>query len=322
MSGAIIFCLVMITLLACGNPTAGETPPGDREDAVPEDAVKVTPDTDLYPPVLHSTEWAAPVPLNGPVNTAGVEDAPVVSDDGNTLYFFFTPDASVPAEDQLTDGFTGIWKCQLEGGTWSEPERVLLCESVSLDGPMDLHGDTLWFASIREDMWTDDGDIYLGVQEGQSWSWWNAGQQLNATYNIGEVTVSPGADTLIYARSSQYGEYGGYDLWRSAKEGAEWSAPENLGPVVNSIWDDGWPCLSHDGTELWITRTVSAQGYPGPALFRSIWNGDVWSEPQEIVSSFVGDAAVDGQGNLYFTHVFADSSGEIIETDIYFAARI
>ena len=47
--------------------------------------------------------------MEGPVNTAGAEDSPFVTPDGQTLYFFFTPDVRVPAEQQLLDGVTGIW---------------------------------------------------------------------------------------------------------------------------------------------------------------------------------------------------------------------
>jgi hypothetical protein len=32
------------------------------------------------------------------VNTAGGEDSPFVTPDGNTLYYVFTPDVNIPAE--------------------------------------------------------------------------------------------------------------------------------------------------------------------------------------------------------------------------------
>ena len=41
-----------------------------------------------------------------PVNTSGREDSPFLLPDGQTLYFFFTPDVSIPAEKQLFDGVT------------------------------------------------------------------------------------------------------------------------------------------------------------------------------------------------------------------------
>lgn len=321
MKAAVMIVLAILLCAAgCGNPAETGPAEGNREDSIPEGTVKVTPETDLFPPVLHSSDWAEPVPLSSVINTAGVEDAPVISPDGNTLYFFFTPDVSAPAEEQLTDGYTGIWLSHRSGAFFGEAERVVLCNDVSLDGPMALVGDTLWFASIRQNTYGTDGDMYLGWQNAGEWSWANAGEQLNGDYNIGECAVSSDGTFMISARVADYGGYGGYDLWRLDREAEGFSEPENLGELINSPYDDGWPTLSPDGSELWFTSS-SREGYPGPAVFRSQWNGSGWSSPQEIVSSFTGDPAVDTAGNLWFTHVYADSAGGIIETDIYVCMR-
>jgi len=61
-----------------------------RESKIPEDAVKVTPETDLFPPHLHSDKYAEPVPMPGPINTASGEDSPFITPDGSTFYFFFS----------------------------------------------------------------------------------------------------------------------------------------------------------------------------------------------------------------------------------------
>lgn len=96
-----------------------------RADAIPDDAVKQTPQGDLQPVLVHSVEFDDPVPLPGPVNTAGAEDARVVSRDGETMFIFFTPDARVPAEEQLLDCVTGIWVSERDGRGWTEPEEAV-----------------------------------------------------------------------------------------------------------------------------------------------------------------------------------------------------
>lgn len=314
------FLPVLVLAAGCSDPSGPDTPPATREGSIPEDAVKMTPEDDLFPPVLHSQEWLEPVPIPGPLNTAGVEDAPVVSADGSILYFFFTPDASVPAEEQLFDGVTGIWWCQAQGGSWTEPVRAVLASDISLDGPMSLQGDTLWFASIRQGCYMDDGDIFRAWMTPGGWNWMNAGELLNLHYNIGECAVTQDGSYMVCARGPEYGEYGGYDLWELNLSGAEWEPPANLGGDINSPADDGQPAISPDGSELFFT-SASTYGYSGPSVFRSVRSGAEWSPPEEIVSNFCGDPAVDMHGNLYFTHVFADSTGQIIETDIYIAAR-
>jgi len=69
----------------------------------------MTPETNFYPPILHSDEWIQPVPLSEAINTAGGEDSAFVMPDGNTLCFFFTPDVSILAEEQVADSVTRIY---------------------------------------------------------------------------------------------------------------------------------------------------------------------------------------------------------------------
>ncbi|MFO7943052.1 MAG: hypothetical protein R6U51_01950 [Anaerolineales bacterium] len=83
-----------------------------RENVIPADAVKVLPETDIYPPKLHAAGWEEPTPLSAPINTAGAEVSPFITPDGQTLYFFFTPDPQILVQDQLSDGATGIYVSQ------------------------------------------------------------------------------------------------------------------------------------------------------------------------------------------------------------------
>jgi hypothetical protein len=87
-----------------------------RLASIPATAIKQTPAIDRLPPQLHSDEFQLPVPMGDAINTAGAEDSPFITTDGNSLYFFFTPDGTIPAEKQLTDGVTGIYVSQKIGG--------------------------------------------------------------------------------------------------------------------------------------------------------------------------------------------------------------
>jgi len=49
--------------------------PIDRESKIPSTQEKLTPATDLLPPILHSDEYEEPVPMPYPINTAGAEDS-------------------------------------------------------------------------------------------------------------------------------------------------------------------------------------------------------------------------------------------------------
>ena len=95
-----------------------------REVVIPEDAVKMSPKVDDHPPLMRSPDFEKPVPVQESVNTAGAEDSPFILPDGNTLYFFFTPDVDIPVKEQVLDGVTGIYMSEIVSGEWDEPEFI------------------------------------------------------------------------------------------------------------------------------------------------------------------------------------------------------
>ena len=319
----IFLTAIFILIGRCSNPTESEPPVElpKRGDKIPSDAIKITPEIDRFPPVLHSDLWDEPVPMEGPINTAGAEDAPVITPDGNTFFFFFTPDLEVPPEKQLLDSVTGIWWSKKISGTWSEPERIILNDDLVLDGPLCIQGNTLWFASFRNGNYrNDDGDVYTTVLENGKWTnWQNAGQLLNEQYNIGELYTSTDGNIMYFGRLG-YGGFGESDIWETKKINGIWTEPANLGATVNTEVNEAQPFLSSDGNELWFT-SPSKMGYTGPALFRTLKTASGWSEPEEIISNFAGDPGLDDEGNSYFTHHFFDEAMEWIEADIYVAYR-
>jgi hypothetical protein len=287
-----------------------------REQAIPATAVKMTPETDAISPVVHSDEYENPVPLSRVINTAGAEDSAFITPDGNTLYFFFTPDANIPPEKQLLDGVTGIYVANKQNGDWSQPQRVWLQDpgELSLDGCELVQGNVMWFCTARKgnyeglDMWTAE------FKDGKWTNWQNAGKRLNVDIEIGEMHITADGSEL-YFHSGRAGGKGGYDIWVTKKINGEWQQPENV-EAVNSPDADGWPFITQDGNDLWFLRT-----YMGSlAIFRSQKIGGEWGEPELIISQFAGEPSLDNQGNIYFTHHFV-KDGKIIEADIYVAHK-
>jgi len=293
-----------------------------RDEAIPPDAVKMTPEADTWPPKLHSDEWEDPIPMPGPVNTAGAEDSPFITPDGDWFFFFFTPDVRVPVNEQLLDGCTGMWWSKREGDSWTEPERVVLNDDVSLDGAQFVFGDTMWFASVRAKGTVREGPQYFiaTLRNGEWGNWRNAGTQLNVDYRIGEMHITQDHRTMYCHRDSAAGGYGKYDLWSLERGATGWGTPVNLGPVVNSAKTEGWPWVSSDKQELWFTG--DSDSFPGPALYRckkdSTGN---WTAPEPIVSQFAGESTMDDEGNLYFVHHYYATGSRMIEADIYFCRR-
>jgi len=307
-----LMCLSLL-LAGCSGGTPAAYPEINRADSLPADILKRGPQSDPYPPILHIDGYETPVPLPGPVNTAGAEDSPFILPDGRTLYFFFTPDVRVPAERQLLDGVTGVYVSQWLDGAWSEPERVRLEPPgmLSLDGAVAVQGDEMWFATAREGF--TGVNIFTAEWIDGAWTNWRyAGDRLMKEIRIGEVHLH-GDD--LYFHSDRAGGLGGFDLWVTTRSGNDWSDPVAL-TALNSAELDGFPFVSSDGSELWFTRNYLGT----PAIFRSLWADGTWGPPELIISQFAGEPTLDDDGNLYFVHHYFED-GMMIEADIYVAYR-
>jgi len=300
---------------------AGQTPdeemtPKSRLESIPAGIIKQSPEIDRLPPILHSDEFQQPVPLGDGVNTAGAEDSAFVTWDGNTLYFFFTPDGTIPAEKQLNDGVTGIWVSQKVGGQWQSAERVILQNQnrESLDGCVSVQGNQMWFCSARQGNF-DGVDMWIASYQDGKWTdFRNAGKLLNQDYDMGEMHLTADGNE-IYFHSGRDGGKGGYDIWVTRKVDNTWQQPENI-EVVNTVDTEGWPFITQDGNELWITRWYQGS----PAIFCSKKINGQWTEPELIISQFAGEPSLDKDGNLYFTHHFYWDA-KMLEADIYVAYR-
>ncbi|MBU2561441.1 MAG: hypothetical protein KKD17_04020 [Nanoarchaeota archaeon] len=283
-----------------------------RESRIPADAVKMTPDTDLNLPVLHSDEFEKPVPF-APVNTAGAEDSPFMPADRDEFYFFFTPDVRVPVEKQILDGVTGIWVSKKQDGTWQEPERVMLQKPGKLagDGCEFVAGNTMWFCTAREG-YTGMHWARAEYKDGR-WQNWKV-DDFPPEYQVGELHFTRDWNE-VYFHSKRAGGRGQEDIWVMQKKDGKWQEPKNV-EVVNTESSDGWPYLTPDGNELWFNRFYKGT----PAVFRSKKIDGEWQAPELIVEMFAGEPTLDNEGNLYFVHHYYDN-GVMLEADIYVAYR-
>ncbi len=284
-----------------------------REQAIPATAVKITPETDLYPPILHSDEYENPVPMPYPINTASAEDSGFIMPDGNTFYLWSTPDPNIPVQEQILDGVTGLYVSRKVNGEWREPQRIWLQYpgELALDGCLFVQGNTMWFASARTG-YTGMHWLTASFINGEWVDWKDAG--FNPDYEVGELHISADGEEL-YFHSARPGGKGQYDIWVSKKENGEWLPPQNV-EAVNSPETDGWPFLTQDGNELWFTRTYKG----APSIFRSKRVNGEWQEPELTISQFAGESSLDDEGNIYFTHHFF-KDGVMLEADYYVAMK-
>lgn len=285
---------------------------------------KWTPEMDAHDPVLEaafSNLFYPPESLGSPINTAGAEDSPFITPDGNNLYFFFTADMNVDVTKQIVDRVTGIYWSQKVGGTWSEPQRVWLnyFDDPALDGCEVVMGDKMWFASVREGVKREVDIFGAELLNGRWTNWANLGEPLNVAYEVGEFHVSADGNQICF-HSERPGGKGDMDLWVTSKLNGQWQTPVNL-EAVNTADGEGWPYLSEDGTELWFTRHSAAGKIP-MGIFRSVKANGEWQTPERVLSSLAGEPTLDSQGNLYFVHHYYDDAAQKLwEADIFVCRR-
>jgi len=68
----------------------------------------------------------------------------------------------------------------------------------------------------------------------------------NQGFDSGPV-ISPDGTLLCFVSSNRIESFGKEDLYYSRWNGSVWSAPKNLGPVINSNYNEGAPRFSPDG---------------------------------------------------------------------------
>lgn len=171
-------------------------------------------------------------------------------------------------------------------------------------------GDTMWFCSAREG-YTGLHWFTVDFANGNWHNWQLA--DFESDYQVGELHISTDGSEL-YFHSSRPGGIGDVDLWVSNLVNGEWGEPENI-TVVNSPHTDGWPFLSQDGIELWFIRVVGA-----PELYLSMKVNGEWTGPVKMFSVFSGEASLDIDGNVYFTHHYFKDD-QMLEADIYIARK-
>jgi outer membrane protein OmpA-like peptidoglycan-associated protein len=103
---------------------------------------------------------------------------------------------------------------------------------------------------------------------------------INTRFNETHASFSADGKTLVFT-SDRKGGMGGLDLYQSELTAGEWSPPANLGPVINTIFDEETPFLTPDGKKLFF----SSQGHynmGGFDVFYSEKKNDSWSTPVNI----------------------------------------
>ncbi|MCS6984784.1 MAG: OmpA family protein [Leptospiraceae bacterium] len=228
-------------------------------------------------------------PLSPVINSKYDELAPVLSVDGQYLYFCREGHPDNKGYSKRKDD-QDIWVSQRsETGEWLPPERIEApFNSESYDFPIHASADneTLYIGNIYE----PDGSVRPGVSKVSKkkgrWGWPQALIIEDYYNNAGLVNYSMGVDERTLILNLQRDDtHGKMDLYVSfLRRDGTWSAPRNLGPQINSGYSEVTPFLAADMKTLYFASNRPG-GYGGFDMYVSRRLDDSWvnwSEPVNL----------------------------------------
>lgn len=226
--------------------------------------------------------------LGGNVNSAYSELLPVISADGDFLYFVRDGHpGNMPSQFESNQD---IWFCErLPDGSWSEAKNIgQPLNTEYSDGILALSPDGntgLFYGQYGENGDKDFG-VSLAHKTIDGWSYPGA-LEIKSLYNLNRYSsacLSNDGKTLLLSVEMSDG-YGDLDIYASfLQSDHSWSKPVNLGPVVNTIDQDVTPFLASDGVTLYFSSNGHG-GFGHNDMFvskrlDSTWTK--WSTPQNL----------------------------------------
>ena len=225
--------------------------------------------TDLVSPATVDTaNWGEPRKLGPSINTDCPEDDAEISDDGQILFYYGSP-VEGPDDSEILTGTTGVYYAMRTGGPgeFGQSKFIDLRQNTAV-GAGDGHPR---HASVA-------GKIFFHSTRAE---------------NTGYQQSVPVDDPV--------------DIYCADFTGTEAGPAQNLGTPINSVYLDGEPEITPDGTILYF-----ASNRPGGVgkgdIYRSEYSNGQWSAPVNIgepINTVDNDSqpafAADDPNTIYFT---------------------
>lgn len=187
----------------------------------------------------------APAPFSGQFNDRSPRFYPALD------ALLFSSDRPVNAEDEAGD--FNLWVVIHDGEEWLAPEPISALNSDSNDFHASISATgSIYFASSRPGG-QGRSDLYRAVLGIEGYEVEALPASLNTANSEADVWVDQDEEYIIFSRTDDPDGYGGDDLWISFLEEDSWSAPQNLGPKVNSAEYEYGAYVSQDKSLLFFT---------------------------------------------------------------------
>lgn len=226
--------------------------------------------------------------LGTKINSEGPDMHPFTPLDESFLVFSTKREKGVAGQNLDFDGYKppDVFWAKLRGSEFHKAKGVgmtINSEFVEEFVGMSAFGEHVFY--MIDNMEGFD-DVWVTEFTGRRWE---KGKSLGESVNTEEpelaATCTPDGQTLFIARLPTLEPgFGGLDIFMSKRlPGGEWSIPVNLGPTINTQYDEMYPVISHDGKTLYF----ASQGHKsmgGYDVYKSEWDEQYqrWERPVNL----------------------------------------
>lgn len=230
------------------------------------------------------------VNIGSPINTPDYEYVPIISPDETVMIYTYRGVKSKGGKMDKTgkpdeDGsyYEDVFISTKVNDSWSNPEGI--AENINTNGhdasiALSVDGSQLF---IYKSSKKDKGDIYVSKLEGSEWS---RPDKIPGEVNSddsweGSASLTGDGKTLYFA-SNREGGLGGRDIYSATlNENNEWSNIQNLGPTINTQFDDDSPFIHPDGRTMYFS-SKGHNSMGGYDIFYTYREDDGWDKPSNI----------------------------------------
>jgi len=222
------------------------------------------------------------------INSEYDDAAPSITADGKTLIFTSRrPDT----KGGKIDINTGNYYDDIYISTWNESKNEwnpaqpapgnINSEGHDASLSISPDGNSIFLYRNIEGV-TGSGDIFVSSIKDGNWSTPKPlPRPINTSFFESSACLSSDGK-LLYFVSERPGGYGNADIWVSKKKGKnEWEKPVNLGPVINTEYDELSVFIHPDGKTLFFT-SKGHENMGGYDIFVSRYENNIWSKPVNL----------------------------------------
>lgn len=232
------------------------------------------------------------VNIGSPINSPSSEYVPLINSTGDMMLFTYRGPKSLgglqkpvsrndPPEGSYNEDI--FISTKNPDGTWTEPKPVEgPVNTKANDAAVFLSDDAQKFYIFRS-VPGDEGTLYMSELDGNQWGTpEKLYGKINSPWWEGSISIS--ADGRIaYFSSERPGGFGGKDLYTAELlEDGSWGNIKNLGPFVNTKYDEDAPFI-HPSGEFMLFSSKGHNSMGGYDIFRTdLVQDSSWSEPFNI----------------------------------------